>query len=109
MYRFFLKRLVATPGYIANYGYTDGSGSWYIIIDTDKCDGCGKCVEACPQNVFEVGEDEADPLRDEPIAKVRAEVRKSIKYICGPCKPVGGPRDAKCEVACDKGAISSSW
>ena len=32
---------------IANYGYKDGSGDWFISIDTDRCNGCGKC---CPLN-----------------------------------------------------------
>lgn len=36
---------------IANYGYKDGSGDYFIAIDTDKCDGCGKYVEACPANI----------------------------------------------------------
>jgi ferredoxin len=40
-------------GYIANYGYTDGSGDWYISIDTGKCNGCGRCVEACSEGVLE--------------------------------------------------------
>ena len=30
---------------IANYGFKDGSGDWFIVIDTDKCNGCGKCVD----------------------------------------------------------------
>ena len=39
MFNWILKRLVITTDYIANYGYTDGSGDYYIIVDTDKCDG----------------------------------------------------------------------
>ena len=26
---------------LANYGYKDASGDFFITIDTDKCDGCG--------------------------------------------------------------------
>jgi len=26
----------------------------YTIIDRSKCDGCGKCVDACPMNVYEL-------------------------------------------------------
>ena len=48
---------------IANYGYMDGSGQYFIKIDSDKCDGCGDCVTACPAGVLEVGEDENDPFR----------------------------------------------
>ena len=32
---------------LANYGYKDGSGDWFITIDTDKCDGCGICATRC--------------------------------------------------------------
>ena len=46
---------------LANYGYKDGSGDFFITIDTDKCDGCGDCVPACPAGCFEVGEDPNDP------------------------------------------------
>ncbi len=47
---------------IANFGYKDGSGDFFISIDTDKCDGCGDCVPVCPEHVFEVTENEFDPL-----------------------------------------------
>ena len=40
---------------IANYGFRDGSGDWYVTIDTDKCNGCSKCPEVCPAKILEVG------------------------------------------------------
>jgi len=92
-------------GYIANYGYTDASGDYYITIDSDKCDGCGRCVEACPEDVFEVIIDDYDDL----VAKVRDKVVKNLKYVYASCKPASGVRDCKCELDCDKGAISHSW
>ena len=60
MFNWLLRKLWVMPSYIANYGYTDGSGDWYIVVDSDKCDGCGKCVEACPKNVLEVIVDDYD-------------------------------------------------
>ena len=39
---------------ITHYGYTDGSGEYYIVIDSDKCNGCGKCVQKCPQKALEL-------------------------------------------------------
>ena len=40
---------------IANYGYEDGSGFYYITIDGDVCALRGaRCVAACPQAVYAV-------------------------------------------------------
>ena len=112
---------------LANWGYKDGSGKYIITIDTDKCNGCGKCEEACPQNALEVGEDPADPMRDDPVAFVAEEQRKKLKYTCSPCKTYlnskGGSTASKpspeilekeqkrlpCIAACEKEAITHSW
>jgi Fe-S-cluster-containing dehydrogenase component len=105
----------------ANWGYQDGSGKYFITIDTDKCDGCGKCVEACPYGVLEIGEDPADPMRDEPVAFMAKDHRQKVKYWCSPCKAylTGGAKNAEdveeakkklpCIAACEPGAITHSW
>ncbi len=93
---------------IAQYGFKDGSGDWFIIIDTDKCTGCGDCVKACPANVLEVGEDEYDPFNEELVASVRKEERKKIRYSCAPCQPGYGENSPPCVAACEPGAISHS-
>jgi ferredoxin len=93
---------------IANYGFKDGSGDWYVVIDTDKCNGCGKCVEVCPEKIFEVGPDEFDILREEPVAFVKYDERKKVRYICAPCKPGYGVEPPPCVAACEPGAISHS-
>jgi ferredoxin len=105
MFGIFRRWLVVMPGYIANYGYTDGSGDYYIVVNTDQCDGCGKCVEACPRDVLEVITDDYDDL----VVTVREEHGKNLKYVCAPCKPVSGERDLRCQAACPSGAISHSW
>jgi len=94
---------------LANYGYKDGSGEYFIVIDTDKCDGCRKCVDACPQRVLEVVEDPNDPFREVPVAIVGEQQRKKLKYTCAPCKPVSSERKIPCIIACEPQAISHSW
>ena len=94
---------------LANYGYKDASGNFFITIDTDKCDGCGDCVTICPAQIFEVvDEDPNDPMRDEPVAMVANDKKKKLKYECNPCKPNDSP-PLPCVVACKAGAISHSW
>jgi len=93
----------------ANYGYKDGSGEYFITIDTDLCDSCGKCVKACPEGVLEMAENELDPLGDEIIAIVSEEHRKKIKYSCAPCKASGKSKELPCVKACEPGAITHSW
>lgn len=95
---------------LANYGYSDGSGNYFITIDTGKCDGCGDCVTVCPARVFEVvDEDPNDPMNDKPQATVCLDKRKKVKYECGPCKPPSGRLQLPCVQACKSGAISHSW
>lgn len=95
---------------LAHYGYSDGSGNYFIIIDTERCDGCGDCVGACPAEVFQVAdEDPNDPFRDEPLVIVRQDKRKKVKYECGPCKPPTDGPPLPCAAACKNNAISHSW
>ena len=98
-------RAMVTIGYIANYGYSDALGDYYTAVDSEGCDGCGKCVEACPSGVFEVAVDDYD----QPVARVRDGVSRELKYICGLCRPTGSPKRLKCHQACPRGAISHSW
>ncbi len=94
---------------MAHYGYKDGSGDYFIVIDTDKCDGCGDCVPACPAAVFEIMEDPYDPFREEPVAVVTEAERNKIKYSCAPCKPDHDRPPLPCLAACPVDAISHSW
>lgn len=95
---------------LANYGYEDASGVYFITIDTGRCDGCGACVGACPAQVFiVVDEDPHDPLREEPVAVVAADKVKKLKYECSPCKPAAKAASLPCVEACKAGAISHSW
>jgi ferredoxin len=88
------------------YGFKDGSGDWFLIIDTEKCNGCGKCIEVCPSNLLIMGGNEFDPLDEEIVASVREEERKKVKYDCAPCRPGYGEMPAPCVAVCSYGAIS---
>lgn len=94
---------------LANYGYKDGSGEYFITIDTDKCNGCGDCVKACPYGVLTTADDPNDPFREEPVALITETHRKKIKYSCAPCKPVSNRPPLPCIAACKAEAIAHSW
>ena len=95
---------------LANYGYSDGTGSYYITIDTDRCNGCGDCASACPAGLFEVlDEDPNDPMREDPVAVIKRGEKKKMKYECNPCKPAKESPPLPCVEACQPKASSHSW
>lgn len=91
---------------IINYGYCDGSGEYYIVVDTDKCTGCAKCAQQCPQKALEIITEFID-LEDKNIAAVSEQHRKKIKYTCAQCKPETGK--TPCISACSQNALKIVW
>lgn len=91
---------------ITHYGYIDGSGEYFIVIDSDKCSGCQKCVEACPQKALEMVTEFID-LEDKTVAAVSETHRKKIRYTCAECEPQNN--QTPCVLACSQGAISCVW
>ena len=89
----------------ANYGYADGSGEYYITIDTELCDGCGDCVTACPEGILEVVLDDYD----EPKAAVKPEFGKTLSDRCPGYHAKCANASVNCHVACKPGAIEHSW
>lgn len=91
----------------AHYGYKDGAGDFFIIIDTDPCVDCDHhgCVSACPEGVLEIIEDDYDDM----VAAVVEDHRKMIKYSCAPCKPDRDRPPLPCTTACNYNAITHSW
>jgi Fe-S-cluster-containing hydrogenase component 2 len=91
---------------ITYYGYQDGSGEYYIVVDAEKCDSCGECEKVCPQGALKMELMFID-LNDKLVAVVTEEHRKKIKYTCSPCKPECGK--APCVNACGQEAIKCIW
>ncbi len=91
---------------ITHYGYIDGSGEYFVSIDSDKCTGCQMCVDACPQKALQLVTEFID-LEDKTVAVVTEEHRKKIRYTCAECNPQGGK--APCVLACTRGAITAVW
>jgi NAD-dependent dihydropyrimidine dehydrogenase PreA subunit len=91
----------------ANYGYKDGSGEYFIVIETDACIECADtpCVQACPARVLEIITDDYD----DRVAAVADDRRHQLKYVCAPCKPVSDPPPLPCVEACPSGTIEHSW
>ncbi len=93
---------------IANYGYKDGSGEYYISIDTDKCIDCpvGRaCIAACPKGLFESMTDDYD----DEVIWLKPDMRRALAYDCAECKPSTGRKELPCIAACSPGAIAHSW
>jgi len=89
-----------------HYGYSDGSGEYYITIDTDKCNGCGKCVMQCPESALQIEAMFID-LEDKNSVSVTEAHRKKIKYTCASCTPERNT--APCVLACQPKAIKCTW
>ncbi len=91
----------------AHYGYKDGAGDFFIIIDTDKCVDCADrgCASGCPEGVLEIITDDYD----DEVAAVVEDHRKKVKYSCSPCKPDRDRAPLPCVTACAPGALTHSW
>ena len=70
---------------ITYYGYCDGSGEFYVVIDAGKCDSCRKCVAVCPQKALKM-ETMLIDLDDKTVAAVKGRSRQpgktGIRKLC---------------------------
>jgi ferredoxin len=89
----------------AHYGYADGSGQYYLTIDTDRCDGCGRCVSACPYGVLELALDDYDELK----AVLKQELSSHLGEVCPGYHGSCSRRTPNCHGACPTAAIEHSW
>ena len=92
----------------APYGAKDGSGEYYISIDTDRCINCvaeRACLTACPKHMFEIIADDYD----DEVACVKKPNCRTLSYDCSECKPAAGYTSLPCMAACTPGSIKHSW
>jgi predicted CoA-substrate-specific enzyme activase len=88
-----------------HYGYSDGTGEYFVTIDNALCDGCGECVAACPSAVLEIAADDYG----QPKARVKEEVRKGLAHVCPGFVSCSGAHERNCHSVCPKDAISHTW
>ncbi len=86
------------------YGYSDGTGSYFITLDYGLCDGCGDCAGVCPRKIFVMQRKGADRMA--PVVSETA--RKKLALLCPGLKTCGG-KNQTCQQACSKKAIGHSW
>ena len=96
---------------LSNYGYEDGSGSYYIQIDTDKCCDCDSkpCIQACPAGLFEAFLDDYD----DEVVGIRESVRNQLKQKCVICKNQDNCEEdgfrLSCMQVCTYNALKHTW
>ncbi|MFQ5996665.1 MAG: acyl-CoA dehydratase activase [Dehalococcoidales bacterium] len=88
-----------------HYGYTDGTGSYFITIDAGRCDGCGECLTVCPSDIFEVVPDD----NGQPKARVKEAARKKLALLCPGFHACNNILPMNCQRVCLKDAISHTW
>lgn len=88
-----------------HYGYSDGSGDYFITIDNELCNGCGQCETACPAKILEIGKTEDGNTR----AMVSEVSRKRVSYLCPGFTGCSKANEINCHSVCEKNAISHSW
>ena len=88
----------------AQYGYSDATGEYFITVDGPLCDGCGKCVDACPAGLLamEKMDGAARPV-------VKREMSKRLGFLCPGYDVCRARNSLNCHSACTKGAIKHSW
>ena len=88
-----------------HYGYTDGTGDYFITIDSGQCDGCGYCIEACPAGILIVAQEDGNQLK----AGLKEEARRNLAFLCPGFRSCSLMHEVNCHSVCSKDAISHTW
>jgi ferredoxin len=59
-----------------------------VIVGTEKCTGCGECVDVCTEEVFELQDEKSVPVNVEEC--VGRDGLGSGKLVCGKLGISGG-------------------
>jgi predicted CoA-substrate-specific enzyme activase len=87
------------------YGYSDGTGEYFIAIDYELCNGCGECVSACPAEVFTLVPVDGGQAK----VAVKEVLRKRLSLVCPGFSSCRQNHEVNCHSACLTNAISHSW
>jgi NAD-dependent dihydropyrimidine dehydrogenase PreA subunit len=87
------------------YGYSDGTGEYFITIDNNLCNGCGECAENCPAGIFIMGKDGSSP----PRATVSKESSKRLALLCAGKARCPRGEGNNCQEICPVHAITHNW
>ena len=94
----------SAPAVKTQYGYEDGTGTYYISIDGGLCSGCGRCVDVCPAQVLVMNQDHG-----QATAEIKESVRKKITLFCPGFKACNERNMVNCRTVCKENAIDHSW
>lgn len=92
-------KIYRIPGYYERYDH-----KWTMVIDLDRCDGCGACVVACSaeNNIPVVGKEECSKNRALNWIRIERYIEGEypnikVKFIPILCQHCG---KARCEIGC---------
>jgi len=87
------------------YGYSDGTGEYFITVDNSLCNGCGRCVPACPGGVLVMAQDGNGDMK----ATVKETVRRRLAFACPGFQSCSRAHEANCHTVCPADAITHTW
>jgi len=88
-----------------HYGYSDGTGEYFIAIDYNKCDDCSECIKGCPAGIFSQGSGTAG----QPAIIIKQETARRLSSLCRGKSSCNSEKGTSCQDFCPQKAINLSW